>query len=81
MTPGEVWSLNYWAPGEVHSNFRLNWWDSDVPYHVFGYSVRLRGVIGLEFEHEVEGVPLALPCSCCWSTWSAWFPGTCRPSG
>ena len=27
----EVWSLNYWAPGEVHSNFRLNWQDSDVP--------------------------------------------------
>ena len=35
--------------------------------------MRLRGVIGPEFKYEVEGAPLALPCSCCWSTWSACF--------
>ncbi|KAG5194814.1 hypothetical protein JEQ12_012103 [Ovis aries] len=37
--------------------------------------VKLRGVIGPDFEHEVEGAPLAPPCSRCWSTWSAWLPG------
>ena len=30
MTPAEVWSLNYWVTREVHSNFGLDWRDSDL---------------------------------------------------
>ena len=61
MSPAEVWSVNSWAAGEVHSNFRLNWRDPDVPQHGFGLSVRLRGVLGPEFKCEVAGAPLSPP--------------------